>query len=117
VANLVAKCGLACGACPWGPYPRKGWSFIQDTVFKILTEFGVSCRRNTLKGAKEEDLATGTGYLRSKGWVMKISFDEEIGGKAALKALKTYIQKIDEKYGKKAFQYYQDVDMRVLIET
>jgi hypothetical protein len=89
------------------------WSFIQDTVFKILAEFGVSCRRIVLKGVKEEDLAAGTGYLRSKGWVMKMPFDEEIGGKSALKALKTYIQKVDEKYGKKAFQYYQDVGMRI----
>ena len=23
VAKLVAKCGIDCGACPWGPYPRK----------------------------------------------------------------------------------------------
>ena len=21
--NLVAKCGINCGTCPWGPYPRK----------------------------------------------------------------------------------------------
>jgi hypothetical protein len=24
MSNLVAKCGIDCGACPWGPYPRKG---------------------------------------------------------------------------------------------
>jgi hypothetical protein len=26
VAKLVAKCGIDCGACPWGLYPRKGMS-------------------------------------------------------------------------------------------
>jgi len=24
VSNLIAKCGIDCSACPWGPYPRKG---------------------------------------------------------------------------------------------
>jgi hypothetical protein len=24
VGKNVAKCGIDCGACPWGPYPRKG---------------------------------------------------------------------------------------------
>ena len=24
MSNLVAKCGIDCGACPWGPYPREG---------------------------------------------------------------------------------------------
>ena len=22
--TFVSKCGIDCGACPWGPYPRKG---------------------------------------------------------------------------------------------
>ena len=26
VSSLVSKCGIDCGACPWGPYPRKGMS-------------------------------------------------------------------------------------------
>jgi hypothetical protein len=93
------------------------WSFVQDTVFKVLSEFGVSCERVALKGVKEEDLVTGTGYLRSKGWVMKMSFEEKIGGRAALKALQTYIRRVDEKYCKKAFQHFQDADMQILFET
>ena len=90
------------------------WSFLEDTVFKVLSEFGVSCERIALKGVKEEDLATGTGYLRSKGWVIKMSFEEKIGGAAALKALQTYIRRLDEKYGKKAFQHFQNADMQIL---
>ncbi len=23
MTNLVSKCGIDCGVCPWGPYPRK----------------------------------------------------------------------------------------------
>ena len=92
------------------------WSFVKDTVFKVLSEFGVCCERVALKGVKEEDLATGTGYLRSKGWVMKISFEEKIGGTAALKALQTYTRRLDEKYGKKAFQHFSDANMQILFE-
>lgn len=92
------------------------WLFVRDTVFKVLSEFGVCCERVALKEVKEEDLATGTGYLRSKGWVMKMLFEEKIGGIAALKALQTYTEKLDEKYGKRAFQYFSDADMQILFE-
>ncbi len=92
------------------------WAFVKDTVFKVLSEFGVCCERVALKGVKEEELATGTGYLRSRGWVMKMSFEEKIGGTVALKALQTYTRKLDEKYGKKAFQHFSDADMQILFE-
>ena len=65
---------------------------------------------------KEEDLAIGTGYLRSKGWVMKMSFDEKIGGTTDLKALQTYAQRLDEKYGKKAFKPFSDLNMQISFE-
>jgi len=65
---------------------------------------------------KEKDLTTGTDYLRSKGWIVKMSFDEKIGGSAALKALQTYTRRIDEVYGKKAFQHFREGDMKVLTE-
>ena len=90
------------------------WSFVKDTVFEVLSELGVCCKRAALKGVKEEDLATGTGYLRSKGWVMKMSFEEKIGGAAALKALQIYTRRLDEEHGKKAFQHFSDADMQVL---
>ena len=89
------------------------WSFVKETIFKVLSEFGVCCKRVALEGVKEKDLTTGTGYLRSKGWVMKMSFEEKIGSTAALKALQTYAQRLGEKYGKKAFKNFSDVDMRV----
>ncbi len=92
------------------------WSFVKDTVFKVLSEFGVRCERVALKRAKEEDLATGTGYLRSKGWVMKMSFEEKTGGASALKALQSYTRRLDEKYGKKAFKHFSDANMQILLE-
>jgi len=92
------------------------YSFVRDTVFKVWSEFGVCCERRALKGVKEQDLATGTGYLRSKGWVMKIRFKEEIGGIAALEALQSYTRRLDGKYGKKAFERFSEADMRILFE-
>ncbi|MCJ7634184.1 DUF3795 domain-containing protein [Candidatus Bathyarchaeota archaeon] len=92
------------------------WSFVRDTVFKVLAEFGVCCERVILKGVKEEDLVTGTGYLRSKGWLMKMSFEEKIGGTPALEALQTYTRRLDGKYGKKAFQHFLEVDLQFLLE-
>lgn len=93
------------------------WSFLKETIFAALSEFGVNCERVALAGVKEKDLTTGTDYLRYTGWNVKMSFDEKIGGSAALKALQTYTGRIDEKYGKKAFQHFRDADMRVLAET
>ncbi len=90
------------------------WSFVKDRIFKILLELGVRCERVALEGVKEKDLTTGTGYLRGKGWVMKMSFDESAGGVDALKTLQNYAARLDEEYGKKAFRYFSDVDMRML---
>jgi hypothetical protein len=92
------------------------WSFVRDTVFKVWSEFGVCCERRVLKGVKEEDLVTGTGYLRGKGWVMKMRFEEKIGGTAALEALQSYTRRLDGKYGKKAFERFSEADMRILFE-
>jgi hypothetical protein len=91
------------------------WSFLKDTVFRVLSEFGVSCERIASKGVKEEDLVTGTDYLRRTGWIIKMSFDEKIGGTAVLNALQTYTRKLNKGYGKTAFKHFQDVDMRILL--
>jgi len=92
------------------------WSFVEDTVFKVLAEFGVRCERVALKGVREEDLTTGTGYLRNKGWSMRLSFDDKIGGVAALKALQTYSRRVNKKYGAKAFQHFRQAEMQILLE-
>ena len=90
------------------------WSFVEDVVFTSLAEFGVCCERVALKGVKIEDLTTGTGYLRKKGWVMRMSFEEKIGGSSVLKALQTYAKKLDKKYGSRAFKRFREADMMLL---
>lgn len=90
------------------------WSFLKDIVFSALSEFGIFCELIALEGVKEKDLTTGTGYLRYTGWFVRMSFNENTGGSAALKALQKYTQRLDEKYSKKAFQLFRDADLRVL---
>jgi hypothetical protein len=87
------------------------WSFVEGTVFKVLNEFGVSCERVAVKGAKLEELTTGTGYLRNKGWLMRLSFKEEIGGAATLQAFQTYTKRLYSEYGKKAFKHFSNADI------
>jgi len=87
------------------------WSFLRDTVFKVLLDFGVHCERVAAKGIKEKDLETGTGYMRDKGWSMKTSFDRKISEASGLKALQKYAKKLTAKYGKKAFSRFLKADM------
>ena len=91
------------------------WSFVADVVFKALAEFGVCCERVALKGVKDEDLTTGTGYLRKSGWKMRISFEERIGGADALKAMQIFAKRLDKKYGSRAFKRFRQADMTVLL--
>jgi hypothetical protein len=92
------------------------WSFVEAFVFKVLSEFGVCCERVALEGVTNEALTTGTGYLRKKGWVMQMSFQEKIGGAATLKALQIYVQRLDKKFGSKAFKRFREADMRILLK-
>jgi hypothetical protein len=88
------------------------WDFTEKVIFKIFPEFGVHCELIVLS----EPWLTPMGYLRSKGWQMKISFDKQIGGLSTLKALQAYAKKLAAKYGKKDHLYFKNVDMRVLTE-
>ena len=89
------------------------WTFVENVVLKGLSEFGVCCERVALQGVMGKDLTTGTGYLRKKGWIMRVSFEEKIGGTTALKTLQTYANKLHEKYGSRAFQHFRKADMTI----
>lgn len=89
------------------------WDALEQMVFPTLAKIGLQAELVELA----EEWKVPTGYLRSKGWEIKLSFTKKSGGKASLKALQTYGKKLTEKYGKRAFRYFKDVDMRVLTET
>jgi len=88
---------------------------IVRTHLKILKEFGVHCEHVPLTKKKSSWL-TSKGHLRKRGWFIRMSFDSKAGGITTLKAFKSYATKLDEKYGKKAFRYFSNVDMQVLSE-
>jgi hypothetical protein len=87
------------------------WPFVEDVVFKMLAEFGVKSQRIALKGITEEELITGTGYLRKNGWRMALWFKEE-RDHSTLNALHKYATELKRRYGSKAFQRFQRADMR-----
>jgi hypothetical protein len=89
---------------------------IMERHLKILKEFGVHCEHIPLTKEKNRWL-TSRGHLRKKGWFMKMSFDSKAGGIAALKAFRSYVTKLNEKHGKKAFRHFSNVDMLVLSEN
>jgi len=92
------------------------WSFLRDTAFKVLADFGVHSERIALEGVKEKDLETGTGYMRDKGWVMRMSLDKKAGDVTTLTAMQKYAKKLHAKYAKKAFSHFAEADMKVLTE-
>jgi hypothetical protein len=66
---------------------------------------------------------TPTGALRKtvgrKGkpaWLMELSFDEQAGGAGCLAALQSYARRLEEGYGKRAYRYFAQADMRSLRE-
>ena len=93
------------------------WSFVRDNVFEVLSQFGVCCQRVAFNGVKEEDLVTGTGYMRSKGWFMTMYFEKKAGGADALKSLQEYALRLEKKYDKKAFKHFQEANMNVFAEN
>jgi hypothetical protein len=89
------------------------WDALEQMVFPTLAKVNVQAELVELA----EEWKVPTGYLRSKGWEMKLVFTKKSGGIASLEALQTYGKKLNEKYGKRAFRYFLDVDMRALTET
>lgn len=89
-------------------------SFIQNVIFEVLSEFGIFCKLEALEGVKQEEITTGTGYLRKKGWLIIATFGEKIGGYSTFKALQTYTQTLTKKYASKAFRSFKKADMTIL---
>jgi hypothetical protein len=86
------------------------WNFVEKIIIKVLLGFGVHSKLIPM----DKEWKTKGGALRKEGWELKISFDKAAGGVSALTALRTYSLKLDEKFGKKAFKFFSNVDMSVL---
>jgi hypothetical protein len=89
----------------------KGW-------MEALRAYGV---QGEIVPLVETGWLTPTGALRQKvgrkgspAWLMELSIDEQAGGAGALAALKGYAARLDEAYGKSAYRYFAQADMRNL---
>jgi len=91
---------------------HSSYSRVKD-YFKVLEEYGVCCEHVPLT---EEGWLTPGGALRKGGWFIKMSFDDDAGGVSALEALQSYAARL-ENYGKRAFRYFSQADMRVLLKV
>jgi hypothetical protein len=89
---------------------HSSYSRVKDYC-KALEEYGVRCEHVPL--TKEGWLTPG-GALRKRGWLMRMSFDDDAGGVSALRALQGYAAKLHKEYGERDFRYFSKADMRVL---
>lgn len=89
------------------------WSYLEHTISPALAKFGMQV--DLVELAKE--WKTPMGGLRKAGWEIRLSFTNKIGGLASLKAFQTFGKKLQEKYGKRAFRYFADVDMQLLAKA
>ena len=71
----------------------------------------------------EEGWLTPTGALRKTvgrrgkpAWLIRLWFDEQAGGAGCLAALQSYARRLKEGYGKGAYRYFAQADMRSLRE-
>ena len=82
---------------------------------EFLKGYGVHCELVSLTKEKygHEGWLTPMEWLKKKGWLIKISFDDNAGGRSALEALKDYTAKLYERYSEEALRYFKKADMRV----
>ncbi len=90
-----------------------GHSKVVNHYFKFLAGYGVSCEFVRLA---EKGWLTPGGALRHQGWLVKMKFDEKLGGVSTLNALISYADKLNRKYGTKAYGYFSKADMGVLVD-
>ncbi|MBD3285102.1 DUF3795 domain-containing protein [candidate division WOR-3 bacterium] len=84
---------------------------VLNSLCAALKEYGLYCEHVPLQ---EQGWQTPTGALRPKGWQLKMTCDSRHGGLSALKVLKTYVNKLIEEYGDKAYRYFSRADMMFL---
>ncbi len=83
-------------------------------VKKYLAALGECGARAEFIPLVEAGWLTPIEVLRKHGWYLKLAFDEAIGGQLVLDALRTYVTRLDETYGKDALKRFARADMSVL---
>ena len=89
------------------------WTGLEQIIFTTLAKLGIKAEIVEIS----KDWKVPSGYLRSKGWEIKLAFTKKGERETNLKAFQIYANKLHEKYGKQAFRYFSNIDMRVLADT
>jgi hypothetical protein len=91
--------------------------FRANMYFKMLRDLGIHAELIQLHDKWE----TSMGFLRTHvpkthepAWELVVSFDNKIGGKSTLKALKAYANELTKEYEKRAYSRFSKADMRFL---
>jgi hypothetical protein len=62
----------------------------------------------------ESGWLTPKGGLRKKGWKIRMSFGKLLNGAGTLRYIQEYVQKLNEKYGRKGFGLFKKADMTIM---
>jgi hypothetical protein len=80
--------------------------------FKELENAGIHCEIIPLF---DKGWLTPMGGLRKEGWFIKLAFGDNLKGVKTLNLFKDYILRLDKKYGKQAFRYFNKADMSIMM--
>lgn len=80
--------------------------------FNELKKFSIYCEIVPLI---EKGWLTPMGGLRKNGWFIKLTFGERPEEIKELKSCKEYVLRLNNKYGKRAFRYFNIANLRVMI--
>lgn len=58
---------------------------------------------------------TPMGGLRKEGWIFRLKFGDPVRGGDTLQVFKDYVQKLDTKFGNKAFKLFKAADLSVMM--
>jgi hypothetical protein len=90
---------------------HSGYEKLQEYL-AILKEYDIHC---AIVPLKEVGWLTPSGALRREGWYLEMRFGKKLGGDTTLKAFTVYVRLLNTKFGIKAYKYFKQVDMYILV--
>ena len=91
--------------------------FRANMYFKMLGDLGIDAELIQLHDKWTTDmrfLRTHIPRTHKPAWELVVSFNDEIGGKSTLEALRAYVDRLTKEYEKRAFSRFAKADMRFL---
>lgn len=79
---------------------------------KVLKEFDI---HGEIIPLKEKGWQTPTGGLKKEGWIIRLTFGDSSGGGKIIKVLKDYVNRLNAKFGQKAFRVFSTADLSIML--